>query len=41
MNLKKRKFDDETRRKIVEEQLKDFKKTVKGHEKLIKAIGEL
>ncbi|MDO8634543.1 MAG: hypothetical protein Q7K34_04600 [archaeon] len=32
---------DEERYKIVEEEIQEFKKLVKGYEKLLRAIGEL
>lgn len=32
---------DELRRKIVSEEVEEFRKIMKGHEKLLKAIGEL
>ncbi len=32
---------DESRYKVVEEEIQEFKKIIKGHEKLLKAIGEL
>ncbi|HLC79659.1 MAG TPA: hypothetical protein VJG83_04545 [archaeon] len=32
---------DENRYKIVAEEIEEFKRLVKGHEKLLRAIGEL
>ncbi len=32
---------DDERYKVVSEELSEFRKLVKGHEKLLKAIGEL
>ncbi|VVB98863.1 Uncharacterised protein [uncultured archaeon] len=38
---KSRNSKDEQRCKIVAEELQEFNKLIKGHEKLLKAIGEL
>lgn len=32
---------DENRYKIVAEEIEEFKRLIKGHEKLLRAIGEL
>jgi len=32
---------DEARYKIIAEEIKEFEKLIKGHEKLLRAIGEL
>ena len=32
---------DEERYRVVSEEIEEFKKLVKGHEKLLRAIGEL
>jgi len=39
--VKSKNSDDEMRRKIVEEELKEFNELIKGHRKLLSAIGRL